>query len=389
MAERAGQGRSLFCVSLLKTTFVALAGLLAFAIPSLAVTLPHPVHRLIRRAAPTHKLLRAAQIVRHPIRHIAVRHTPVRHEPNREPVVRRTLARRRVPARARIERMARTVRPDSRRAPSRFVRRRVAQAWHGVSCVPFARADSGIDVAGNAYQWWHNAAGVYARGQAPVPGSVLAFRANTRMRLGHVAVVSRVINRREIEVDQSNWGDGGRITRGVPVIDVSENNDWTAVRVSIGDGRFGSVYPTHGFIYDRADTGTMMASRRAAPQVVALNPAPSDLRPLHDEFREVAALPGRLPEPPHRALKLGHVLHTSFVHRAAPHPAYHPRWTAHHAPVHHVRAAQGGAAPGRVQALNDGRRPTSTPSSSGWRSSGLHAPAASALVAPGPRPLGH
>jgi len=340
MTERAERGRGVFYVPLLKAGFLALIGLIALALPSLAAALPHPMPRPARRVtvhpAPARKLRRVAQIVRHPIQHILVRHEAVWHAPVRRPLERRVAVRRLVPARAqargRIEHIERVVHPLYRRAPQR----RVVQAWRGMSCVPFARADSGITVAGNAYQWWHNAAGVYARGQAPVPGSVLAFRANTRMRLGHVAVVSRVINRREIEVDQANWGPGGRITRGVPVIDVSENNDWTAVRVSIGDGRFGSVYPTHGFIYDRADTGTLMASRDAAPPLPAVNPAPSDLRPLHERFHEVAALPGPLPAPPHWPLKLGHTLHTSFVHRAAAHSTYHPRWVAHHPVVHHV-----------------------------------------------------
>ena len=345
MTEWAERGRRLVFVSLLKTGFLALAGLIALAMPSLAAALPHPVHRPVRRLtahpAPARKLQRVARVVRHPIRHILLRHTPVRkvvvrHVPVRRVVTRRIAVRRPAPARVqsrgRIERIARVVHPYYHRVAPR----RVMQAWHGISCVPFARADSGIDIAGNAYQWWHNAAGVYARGQTPVPGSVLAFRANTRMRLGHVAVVSRVINRREIEVDQANWGPGGHITRGVPVIDVSDNNDWTAVRVSIGGGRFGSVYPTHGFIYDRADTGTLMASSHSAPPLPAVNPAPSDLRPLHERFREVAALPGPLPAPPHWPLKLGHTLHTSFVHRAAVHTPYHPRWVAHHAPVHHV-----------------------------------------------------
>jgi surface antigen len=75
----------------------------------------------------------------------------------------------------------------------------------GISCVPFARADSGISVAGNAWEWWDNAAGVYARGSLPEAGSVLTFRSNGRMRLGHVAVVSRVINPREIEIEHANW----------------------------------------------------------------------------------------------------------------------------------------------------------------------------------------
>ena len=214
-----------------------------------------------------------------------------------------------------------------------------------MSCVPFARAASGIDVAGNAYAWWGNAAGRYARGDAPVPGSVLAFRANMRMRLGHVAVVSRVINRREIEVDQANWADWGQITRGVKVIDVSEDNSWTDVRVALGDGRFGSVYPTYGFIYDRPDTGVMVAANRRPAPVIAANPAPADLRPIdRGASAEVAEAPVHLPAPPRWPAHLGHTLHTRFVHHAAyvPHEAHHwahheaHHWAPHRAPVHHV-----------------------------------------------------
>ena len=120
--------------------------------------------------------------------------------------------------------------------------------------------------AGNAWEWWDNAAGVYARGSVPEPGSVLAFRSNGRMRLGHVAVVSRVINPREVEIEHANWsasGMCGGVARNIPVVDVSEANDWTAVRVGLGgSGEFGSVYPTYGFIYDRPDTGTLVAARR-------------------------------------------------------------------------------------------------------------------------------
>src|SRR5690348_16058360 len=149
----------------------------------------------------------------------------------------------------------------------------------GISCVPFARSDSGITVAGNAWQWWDNAAGVYARGSVPEAGSVLTFRSNGRMRLGHVAVVSRVINPREIQIDHANWW-GGTVTRNIPVVDVSEANDWTAVRVGLGrSGDFGSVYPTYGFIYDRPDTGKMVASSHAPAPQADLNPPPSDLRP--------------------------------------------------------------------------------------------------------------
>ncbi len=100
----------------------------------------------------------------------------------------------------------------------------------------------------------------------PESGSVLTFRANGRMRLGHVAVVDRVINPREIEIEHANWwGPGARrrrpqYTGGGRV----EANDWSAVRVGLGQsGEFGSVYPTYGFIYDRPDTGVMVASTGA------------------------------------------------------------------------------------------------------------------------------
>jgi surface antigen len=171
----------------------------------------------------------------------------------------------------------------------------------GISCVPFARSDSGIDVAGNAWQWWDNAAGVYARGSVPQPGSVLTFRANGRMHLGHVAVVARIINAREIEVDHANWwgpGIHGGVVHNMPVVDVSENNDWTAVRVGLGDtGSFGSVYPTYGFIYDRPDDGRILVATTAPAPQPDLNPAPRDLRPAADRgwegIEEVAEVPLR------------------------------------------------------------------------------------------------
>jgi surface antigen len=169
------------------------------------------------------------------------------------------------------------------------------QQHGGISCVPFARSDSGISVAGNAWQWWEHAAGVYARGSVPEAGSVLTFRSNGRMRLGHVAVVSRVINPREIQIDHANWW-GGTVARNIPVVDVSEANDWTAVRVGLGrSGEFGSVYPTYGFIYDRPDTGKMVASNRAPAPQADLTPAPTDLRPATERgwqaYEEVAEAP--------------------------------------------------------------------------------------------------
>ena len=178
-----------------------------------------------------------------------------------------------------------------------------------LQCVAFARNASNIELSGNAANWWDNAAGVYGRGQRPAPGSVLAFTANGHMPLGHVAVVSRLVNGREIEIDHANWAGAGAyrggVARGVAVVDVSERNDWTAVRVAIGQsGDFGSVYPTYGFIYDQADTGVRVASVETPAPALPLNPPPADLRKVafgrtppvgqsvaYDSYEEVAEAP--------------------------------------------------------------------------------------------------
>ncbi|HUC18739.1 MAG TPA: CHAP domain-containing protein [Acetobacteraceae bacterium] len=153
---------------------------------------------------------------------------------------------------------------------------RPAQArYYFVSCVPYAIQRSGINLPGNAWQWWYNAAGHYARGQVPEPGAVLAFRSIRSMPLGHVAVVSGIVNSREILVDQANWLPAGVIRLGVPVVDVSPENDWTEVRVSIGGGHFGSDYPTYGFIYHArpgALPAEMVAENLPVPPM-----SPSDL----------------------------------------------------------------------------------------------------------------
>ncbi len=131
---------------------------------------------------------------------------------------------------------------------------------HVIQCVAFAKQDAGIQISGNARDWWGRAAGIYERGARPEEGSVLSFRANGRMPLGHVAVVSGVEDSRTILIDQSHWNSRG-ITRDMEVKDVSENNDWSAVRVQLKrGGAFGSIYPTHGFIYPRPDRGTTMVN---------------------------------------------------------------------------------------------------------------------------------
>jgi surface antigen len=191
--------------------------------------------------------------------------------------------------------------------------KRGATRSYGISCVPYARQVSGIQVVGNAWQWWNNAEGLYARGDRPETGSVLNFRPNGRMRLGHVAVVTRVVNAREVIVDHANWPNGGgsgRVSHNVAVVDVSEANNWSAVRVELGrNGTFGSVYPTYGFIYNRPDTGIVTASiARPAPQP-NINPIPSDLRPVAERpwrtMEEVAESPSAAPRLIDLRLKAG------------------------------------------------------------------------------------
>jgi surface antigen len=158
-----------------------------------------------------------------------------------------------------------------------------------LQCVPFARENTGIELSGNANTWWNNAEGVYERGARPEVGSVLNFRATGRMRWGHVAVVTNVVNSRRIEIDHANWGGPGRVSRDIDVVDVSPENDWTAVRVALDRSEeFGSVYPTYGFIYDRPDHGTMLANTGVTPTPV-LNPAPDDLRPASERMETAAA----------------------------------------------------------------------------------------------------
>jgi hypothetical protein len=130
----------------------------------------------------------------------------------------------------------------------------------GLQCVPYAREVSHIDLSGNAFLWWAEAAGRYARGTAPAEGAVLDFRGIGRMPLGHVAVVTSVINNRTILVTQANWVRG-TITNDVTMQDVSPNNDWTQVQVELGDSStWGAAYPTYGFIYNQPAGNTVIAA---------------------------------------------------------------------------------------------------------------------------------
>jgi surface antigen len=121
-----------------------------------------------------------------------------------------------------------------------------------LTCVPYARQVSGIQLSGDAWQWWDEADGLYPRSQTPQVGAVLVLKPHGSMTSGHLAVVTALENPREIQVTQSNWLPY-RIEHDQPVIDVSAANDWTAVRVwyepvhEMGN----TIYPAYGFILPR------------------------------------------------------------------------------------------------------------------------------------------
>jgi hypothetical protein len=117
-------------------------------------------------------------------------------------------------------------------------------------CVEYARARSGLAVFGDAKFWWARAKNLYARMTTPVENAVMVFSGSKRLKKGHVAVVTDIVSKREIRVDQANWQNHGEIDHATPVLDVSAKNDWTKVRVwDMRSNGFGAhVYAISGFI---------------------------------------------------------------------------------------------------------------------------------------------
>lgn len=146
-----------------------------------------------------------------------------------------------------------------------------------LQCVPYARQVSGIQIYGDAWTWWDQADGRYARGTRPKVGAVMSFRPYGNMRLGHVAAVSRVIDSRTVLLRHANWslidGRRGQIENDVRAVDVSAAGDWSEVRVWFAPIQsLGSTHwPLNGFIYP--DRG---ADRPDAPRMLL---ASADLRP--------------------------------------------------------------------------------------------------------------
>lgn len=120
-----------------------------------------------------------------------------------------------------------------------------------LQCVPYARIVSGVQLYGDALTWWDQAENHYKRGHMPRKGAVLAFRPAGPMVLGHVAVVSRVLDERRVLIRHANWSTPGAIEEDVLAIDVSDAGDWSEVRVwHSPTGQMGArTNPTFGFIY--------------------------------------------------------------------------------------------------------------------------------------------
>lgn len=117
-------------------------------------------------------------------------------------------------------------------------------------CVEYARVRSGLAVFGDAKFWWSRAKNLYVRMAAPAEDAVMVFSGSKRLKRGHVAVVTHIVSKREIRVDQANWQNHGEIDHATPVLDVSAKNDWSKVRVwDMRSNGFGAhVYAISGFI---------------------------------------------------------------------------------------------------------------------------------------------
>ena len=159
-------------------------------------------------------------------------------------------------------------------------------------CVPIARTMSGIQIYGDAHTWWDQAEGRYRKGTDPRKGAVLNFMPHGGMKLGHVAAVTKILDDRNILVTHSNWspygGRRGYVEKNVRVIDVSEDNDWSRVRVwfsPIGD-MGGTEWPTFGFIYPNGrppmalpQTAMELPKQPLQPRMAVREDPEEDIRP--------------------------------------------------------------------------------------------------------------
>jgi surface antigen len=147
----------------------------------------------------------------------------------------------------------------------------------GLQCVPYARALTGVEIRGDAHTWWGQAEGRYQRGAAPKVGAIMAFRPHGNMRLGHVAAVRKIVDKRTLIISHANWstinGGRGHIEEDVRVVDASEANDWSRVRVwYTPNAALGTTeWPLNGFIYP-AKTRSWGEGKKAVVTLLGYEP---------------------------------------------------------------------------------------------------------------------
>ena len=156
-----------------------------------------------------------------------------------------------------------------------------AEGQKAMQCAPYAREHSKIKIFGDAYTWWDQAFGKYPRGSAPEKGSILVLYNYAGAERGHLAVVRTLVSSREIRVDHANWLNDGSIFVNNPVLDVSNANDWSQVRVfNLQTGNWGvRVYPVRGFIGSDRDIGD-----KDGDLVASLTGGGSEIRTLIGEI---------------------------------------------------------------------------------------------------------
>lgn len=165
-----------------------------------------------------------------------------------------------------------------------------------LQCVPYARQLSGIQIYGDAHTWWNQAKGRYARGHVPKVGAVMAVRPFQNSHLGHVAMVSKVVDSRTILLSHANWSYPGGIERNVTALDVSPDNDWSEVRIWYGPNQnLGTTHwPVAGFIYNARpgaipDLGSDRLTQVADSPRIAAEAGASRKRRHSDPIGEIIA----------------------------------------------------------------------------------------------------
>jgi hypothetical protein len=245
---------------------------------------------------------------------------------------------------------------------------------HAVACVFWVRQLTDMALRGDAWNWWDAAAGRYERGANPEVGSVLVFKRARGLSRGHVSTVSRVIDRRTVEVDHS-WLSDNRLYRGMRVVDISPRNDWSSVRVWHPriDDLGSTVYPTYGFVLpDRPRPDLLFASIRETA------PSAGERRSVAPEVTETGDRSGRRPVGP--ATRPGRPAETAIASAGDVRPSL--RGTI--APQQPRRGADGAAQVVQASLPAPGAVPTRKPVAMAEAAIAMPAPAAAVIPARNP-----